>query len=584
MCGILGYVGGSSEQLDKAAKTIAYRGPDFYGHFCDGNICLGHQRLSIIDLDSRSNQPLADTEKTLQIVFNGEIYNYKTLKQELLSKDLNFNTESDTEVILNAYKNHGVECIKNLQGMFAFGIFDIPGQKIILARDHAGIKPLYYYQKDGVFAFASEIKALVSLLKQNGVKLEVDKQSIRQFLILGYIPSPCSLVKDIKKLPKSSFAIYDLKNQSFNIQNFEPFYNKITNLNEYKELIEKKVLDHLIADVPVGVYFSGGTDSSLIAAILHKHNIKLKTFSIDLGNREDKYYFDKINSLLKLDSQVIHFGEDEMQQIYERVSRLIDEPTWDSSIYPTAYISQIAAKDVKVVLSGEGGDEYFWGYHRHLVLERMGFGHRFASKHFFNIFRLLPTGLRRNAYLKLGRILNDAWLYYLSAMSPAIEYLNYDSITQIISNLEGQSTEPVYLDRDFYLENDLLRKIDLATSYASIEGRVPLLDFDIVRNSELFKDEHLKNGELKSFLKKILTDYLPADLVNRKKAGFGLKGDMIEQCPKLKQDAEKGLAYLRATGLLPRLSISELQQKNPGLVYAAASLKSSLQNLGFSLD
>jgi asparagine synthase (glutamine-hydrolysing) len=583
MCGILGYVGGTTEQMNNAAETIAYRGPDYYGSFCDYTLCLGHQRLSIIDLDSRSNQPMADANEDLQIVFNGEIYNYKELKQNLLTHNFIFKTESDTEVILNAYKLSGTESIKTLQGMFAFGIYDKPNKKVIIARDHAGIKPLYYYHTDKVFAFASEIKALVSLLKQNNIQIELDKNALRQFVILGYIPNPNSLVKGIKKLPKCSYAEFDLTNHTLIINKYQPVYQKIETPEQFQDLLEKKVLSHLMADVPVGVYFSGGTDSGIIAAILHKHKVKLKTFSIDLGNGSDKYYFDKINDLLNLESQVFAFGKNEMRDSYRLVSQRIDEPSADSSIYPTSFISQMAAKDVKVVLSGEGGDEYFWGYHRHPILNRMTFKKEALTRPLFALARLLPLKSRRRFYIQMGKILKYPWLYYLASMSPSVEYLDYKSLLLVAKEVESQVHDPVYLDRDLYLENDLLRKIDLATSYSSIEGRVPLLDIDIVKNSELFKQKHLKNNELKSLLKLFLTSYLPNDLVYRNKSGFGLKNDAISDCPELIEDAKIGLNFLNQQRLLPKLNVNELMSGNTGLIYAAASLKSAMQNLGLNL-
>ena len=580
MCGILGCTKATVDQISAAAKTIDYRGPDFYGHFCDDEICLGHQRLSIIDLDPRSNQPMQDASENFTIVFNGEIYNYKKLKQDLRDIGLVFKTESDTEVVLNSYKHSGVDSIKNLQGMFAIGLYDKKNQKIVLARDHAGIKPLYYYNDNEFFAFASEIKSLVNLLRQKNVKIEIDQQSLLQFLVFGYIPNPNSLVRGIKKLPKSCYAEYDLTTKKLSIHNFEPKYKQVNNLEQFQDLIEEKVLDHLIADVPVGVFFSGGTDSSLIASILHKHNIKLKTFSIDLGNRDDKYYFEKINDFLNLDSRVYQFGKDEMNFAYHIVSSKIDEPTYDSSIYPTAYLSHMAAKEVKVVLSGEGGDEYFWGYHRHPALNTMKFKKERLAGLIFKTIKIFPIKKRRPILVKLGKLFKCPWLYYLASMSPSVEYLDYKNLMQVVKEVEGQAQSPVYLDRDLYLENDLLRKIDLATSYASIEGRVPLLDIDIIKNSESYKNKHLENSELKSLLKTVLTSYLPKELVYRKKSGFGLKGDAISACPELIEEAKSGLAYFNKQGLLPELNIDELMKYNPALIYASASMRSSLKNLG----
>jgi asparagine synthase (glutamine-hydrolysing) len=371
MCGIIGISEHNEKVIKDSCLCFQYRGPDATSFFSDSHVTLGHHRLAILDLDPRSTQPMSDEDKKIWIVFNGEIYNFKELKEQLVSK-YHFRTTSDTEVLIYAYKEWGMEMTKYIQGMFALAIYDSKKQKVILLRDHAGIKPLYYYEKDGLLIFASELKGVVKTLKEKNLPLSINKRAIDLYTVMGYIPSPYTMYNEIAKLPKSSYLEFDLKAKTSNHTTYVPNSVEVTTFEDYSKLIEKKVLEHLIADVPVGVFFSGGTDSSLIATILHKHNINLETFSIGIDYKsDDKKYFKLISDHLKLKSHVYSFDIPELDSVYEEVMTKMDEPTYDNSIFPTYFVSKKAAEKVKVVLSGEGGDEYFYGYPRSFQLSKM---------------------------------------------------------------------------------------------------------------------------------------------------------------------------------------------------------------------
>lgn len=583
MCGIIGINENNEGLVRNSAQCFKYRGPDAFGVFADDSVTLGHNRLSIIDLDARSNQPMWDEAREVAIVFNGEIYNFKEIKSKLSNKYL-FNTASDTEVLIYAYKEWGVKMSGRIQGMFAFAVYDSIFKKIILMRDHAGIKPLYYYAKDGLFVFASELKGIVKMLKSKNNLLELDRNAIDLYMALGYIPSPYTLYKNISKLPKSSYLEYDLKNKSISANGiYQSGSVDVNQEKEYKDLIEKKILAHLVSDVPVGVFFSGGTDSSLIAAILHKYNINLETFSIAINYKsDDQYYFNKISNYLDIKSHVYNFDIKEFDEVYEEVMSKIDEPTYDNSIFPTYFVSKKASEKVKVVLSGEGGDEFFYGYPRSLTLNKLNHKRDYSLNFLDLLFFALPPFKSKNfIFERLFIFFGKPMSFYLIHMSPARDKMTLQQWRAVKMEFRKRSISPLELDQEFYLENDLLRKIDFATSYASIEGRVPLLDIDIINNSKNFEENKLENGILKSFLKKILASYLPGELVYRNKSGFGINlAQIFKKSQHLKRDLDEAFIYLHEKGIYDRKTGNHdvLTQKYPNFCFALISLYRTFKN------
>ena len=554
MCGIIGINEKNESLITESAELFCYRGPDAFGIFSDKQITLGHNRLSIIDLNTRSNQPMWDEAKEIAIVFNGEIYNFKELREKLSDK-YHFHTTSDTEVVLYLYREYGEEMGRYLHGMYAFAIYDKNKKQIYLFRDHVGIKPLYYLYRDGLFAFSSELKGLTHIMKEKYGEVSINHEGINLYKVLGYIPSPHTLYKNIWKLERSSFLVFDIATKHIQkITALKPIVKETNDFKDFSNIIEQTILNHLVSDVPVGVFFSGGTDSSLIAAVLHKHGVDLETFSIRMTRKkEDERYFQAIAKHLSLKSRVFDFGIKEFDEIYHEVMDRIDEPLSDSSLFPTYYLSKQSARFIKVILSGEGGDEYFYGYPRSKIL--FGFNSKKCDFHITILDRLyftIPSFFGKNRlFEKLFQFVGQPISYYLVHMSPARDLATLAEWRRTKEEFRGKKVTPMEFDQKFYLENDPLRKTDLMTSYSSIEGRVPLLDANIVLNAPYFANKHLEGGVLKASLKKILTSYLPANLVYRGKSGFGM--DMrayFYESQHLKLDLNRAIKFLSERGVI----------------------------------
>lgn len=560
MCGIIGINEDNPEIVGRASSLFSYRGPDASLQFSDSMMTLGHHRLSIIDVDHRSNQPFWDDKREVSIVYNGEIYNFKELRGSLSGKH-KFRTTSDTEVLIYAYKEWGREMLERIEGMFAFAIYDKRNNTIFLARDHQGIKPLYYYTKDGIFIFSSESKGILKILKEKGIDVAFNKRAIDLYFVFGYIPSPYTLYEGIHKLPKKSYLEYDLKKRTISIiDKYKTSYRRVNSIEEYRELIEEKVLSHLISDVPIGIFFSGGTDSSLIAAILHKYNIDLETFSVRIDYKsEDANYFKKISNHLKIKSNVYNFDKEEFDEIYQEVMEKMDEPSYDNSIFPTYFVSKKAAEKVKVVLSGEGGDEFFYGYPRSLILKMLNNKRDYHISFLDYLFFMTPCfELKNFIFERLFVLFKKPVSYYILRVSPARDIVTLRAWKIAKKEFKERNIRPLEFDQEFYLENDLLRKIDFATSYASIEGRVPLLDIEIVENSKNFEEQMLEGGILKAFLKKILAAYLPDELVYRGKSGFGLNmTQLFKESKYLRGDLVKAIDCLKEKNILS-LSVRDI--------------------------
>ena len=505
MCGIIGSNGTPLSEFERASKSFSYRGPDASKFFQDTLCTLGHHRLSILDTDSRADQPFSDPDGKVRIVFNGEIFNFKDLRKELESH-YTFITTSDTEVIVAGYLRWGIDVIPRLRGMFALALYDVSSGKLFLARDHAGIKPLIYSHQEGKLLFASEVKGVVALRAVHGFPLTLDPEALDVYSVFGYRLSPRTLYTEIKKLPRSSIMEFDLNtNKILSIRAYTPQAHTVTTAGEYQKLIEDRIVDHTLADVPVGVFFSGGTDSSLIAAVLHRRGFNLETFSIKVDYKtEDHRYFKAISETLALKSNIYSFAQKEFDEVYEEVMSKLDEPSYDNSIFPTYFVSKKAAEKVKVVLSGEGGDELFYGYERSRELAALKDArHDVHCSVWDYLFFILPPFKAKNHYFKkLFKLVRQPISFYLITMSPARDRITLRGWKQAKKILSGVR-RPVDYDAEVYLEDDLLRKTDFATSYTSIEGRVPLLDSDIVANSHIVEESKLEGGVLKSFLKKL---------------------------------------------------------------------------------
>lgn len=547
MCGIAGFSFVNKNLLSDMLKSITHRGPDDSGVYLDDKISLGHVRLSIIDLSSFAHQPMEF--ENLVLVYNGEIYNYKEIRKELEKYGYSFTSNSDSEVLLKAFHKWGKKSVKKFRGMFAFAIYDNIEKKLTLCRDKVGVKPLYYYFDGNNFIFASEIRAIRKFKKYS-----IDKTSLAHFFEYGYIGRENSIFENVKKLLPAHFLEFDLRSKTMKLENYWKFedYFKISSKkeNEIIDELEKILIEgikyRMVSDVPVGVFLSGGVDSSLVSAILQKHYENIHTFTI--GFKEQKYneaiYAKQVANHINSNHTEYILGIDEAKEILlNKFTDIYDEPFGDSSGIPTYLVSQIAKENgVKVVLSADGGDELFCGYERYWWSYNLGkkikkLPFKKGLGKFIDIFEsyLLKIPIK-NLEHKLGFLKNilkeDSWQFIYEAMIK-----NYRDDLKLLG-LEGEKVKKDYFKFgekisimqammlwDFYnyLPDDILVKVDRATMSNSIEGREPLLDNKIIEYSATIPFEFkYKNNESKYILKKVLERYLPKEMIYRKKQGFGI--------------------------------------------------------------
>lgn len=523
MCGILGITGKNikkytDENLNSALNSLSKRGPDDRGIEKFKNCILGQTRLSIIDLSS-GHQPMKDDKHNLAITFNGEIYNYKEIKEELKEKGHIFSTNSDTEVILKSYIEYGTKCLNYFEGMFSFAIWDNKKKELFIARDRFGKKPLYYAFDDNYnFIFASEIKALFSL---GNIKGEIDFNAIDNFMQLLYIPPYKTIYKNIYTLKPAHYCVINYKNLN-KIKTYNYWELKKEELEiSYKEakekiksLIEKSVQKRMVADVEVGSMLSGGVDSTLISYLAQKQMRKpLKTFSVGFENFINELPFakeaaDKIKSNHNELVMNVNIAK-ELQKVYQ----YLDEPNADASIIPTYLISKLAhEKNTKVLLSGDGADELFLGYGWYWTHWNIGWKHKITN------LNLFPKQFRD--YLKKITYMNkkereELWKNKRFANSNIItDYNNIENLSDLdkINNY----------DLNMYLPGDLLSKIDRASMMTSVETRAPFLDKELVEYVYNIPTEYKtdkKKGKI--ILKDILEGIMPKEFVHRNKQGFG---------------------------------------------------------------
>lgn len=553
MCGILGGFTDSldKEQISQALNKISYRGPDHNAIFVDNKLFLGHKRLSIIDLDPRSNQPLKNIDEDLVIVFNGEIYNFIILKNLLINSGHRFKTNSDTEVILAAYKEWGTDCFKKFHGMFSIGLYDIRNKTMLLARDRTGEKPLFYFNYDHTFLFASELKALLPLI--SGDK-KVSEKGLLNYLSYGYIPAPDTIYEDIYKLEPGNYLVYDL-NQSKIIKK-EAYYNIEFNvnagvkrseyINQFDEVLDRVSNQITIADVPLGVFLSGGVDSSGVAALLKNKVPDIKAFTIGFDDPQfdETKYAKQVAKHLNINHIVQKVEMNDVETVYSKLVSLYDEPFNDYSFIPTYYVCKEARKHSTVVVSGDGADEVFCGYRKYTRLKKMEsiFNAKILTKSIKGFSKFLPdqSDLKRQLYRiglseqelmydLLAIVFKKRELVNILAGSLLNEYHNYDLDAPVSRHLKrldsGESLlqKLRYLDIKMTLADDMLVKVDRASMINSLEVRPFFLHPEILDFAFNLPEDYLSNrNEGKIFLKQYLEKYLPPEILYRTKMGFGI--------------------------------------------------------------
>lgn len=564
MCGIAGIVNFdinqkvNPEQLKEMTNVIFHRGPDDEGHYINKNVGLGFRRLSIIDLKT-GHQPLSNSDESIWITFNGEIYNYLELKKDLDKKGYRFKTDSDTEVIVNLYEEYGENCVAMLRGMFAFVIWNDRRKILFGARDRFGIKPFYYYRDNEQFVWGSEIKAIAAA---PAVKLSLDFNALDTYLAYGYNFNQHSIYHQVEKLKASHYFILDPdKPDSIQIKRYweikyEPDYSKTE--SDWQELIMESLREavkiRLMSDVPLGAFLSGGIDSGSVVALMSQvSDVPVKTFSI--GFKEKAYNELPFASLVAERYHTEHHEmivEPESIDLLPKLVSYYDEPFADSSAIPTYYVSKFAREYVTVALSGDGGDELFAGYKSYpKLLALMGnrLNNKIAQKLIWkNLNSLLPDyfyGKGYSYYLSRDKKNIGAyaclWKDYerknLFRSDIYRQFINESPENQKINILlesEGDDlTRLQQLDMKSYLTDDILTKVDRASMMNSLEARVPLLDHKFAELTFKIPSElKLKDGNKKYIFKNAMKPLLPPELFQQKKHGFGVplnvwfKGDL----------------------------------------------------------
>ncbi len=537
--------------------AIRHRGPDDEGyHIFDSGSCrigLGFRRLSILDLTACGHQPMFNEDNGDAIIFNGEIYNFNEIKNELSSLGHHFKSTGDTEVILKSYQQWGSSCVEKFIGMFAIVIYDKQKNKIICFRDRAGVKPFYYYWKKNLLLFSSELKAMH---KHPEFEKEIDNNALAYFFKHGYISSPNTIFQNTHQLQPGSFLTIELSSKNISVTNYwnlNDYFNKSASDYSYDEVLEKtedllkSAFNYrMVSDVPVGVFLSGGYDSSCVAAILQKTNTqKIKTYTI--GFSEEGYneapHARKVAEYIGTDHHEYYCSFSDAIEIVPRLADIYDQPFGDSSAVPTTLISGIARQHVTVALSADGGDELFAGYPRH-----------YKSLNYINKFNRIPFFARS----LLSKVLNgrsdslvaaDRYDKLKGVLSSRYESEMFDIINQTFSSSEVKKilkqsftdTENPFdkvqglkssvttlnkilaTDYNTYLVDDILQKVDRASMSVSLEAREPFLDHRLLEFLATVPSEFKMEGRFqKRILKDIVHKYIPRELMDRPKMGFGI--------------------------------------------------------------
>ena len=567
MCGISGFIDFNKKTtlsvLEKMNRVMAHRGPDGEGYEIYNTdtaiVGLGHRRLSIIDLTEGGRQP--KTFGNLHLTFNGEIYNYAEIKVKLEEKGHQFDSHSDSEVILHAYKEWGAEALQQFIGMFAFVIYDEDKQKLFACRDRAGVKPFFYYWKDGLFLFGSELKALMQ--HPDFIK-KIDTDAVAAFLQFGYVPTPNCIFHDAHKLKPGHFLTVDIKTRSVKAEQYWNVYDAYNKpilkiglpeaIEETEKLLTSAFQYRMVSDVPVGVFLSGGYDSACVTAILQKNSTeKIKTFTIgvpDAGMNEAPFAKETA-AHLGTDHTEYYCTEKEALDIVPQLPFFYDEPFADSSAIPTTLVSRIAREKVIVALSADAGDEIFAGYNRYDYMAKYGNSIKkipgFARRGTAALMDVIPAEripvlnkkyLFHSRYEKVKSLLKEPSAK--NVLMSLTQQMNEKDLTELFINnikkipslFDSKELKPdnysilsymMAIDYQTYLLDDILQKVDRAGMSVSLEGREPFLDQRIIEWAAQLPMEYKYNkGSKKFILKQIVHKYIPAAMMDRPKMGFGI--------------------------------------------------------------
>lgn len=539
MCGILGFNWRDEELASKLSLSIKHRGPDQDGFYYDKNLSLAHRRLSIVDLSPKGRQPMTTEDGRFSIVFNGEIFNFQELRAEFSAAGYVFKSQSDTEVLLIAYQKYGTDVLKKLNGQFAFAIYDQLENILFLARDRAGINPLYYYLSDGEFIFASELKVIL----ESGIKKEINPSALNYYFLYGHTGRKQTILENCFKLEAGSFLIFDLNKKEI-VENKKYWHleprPEISDEADAKKLIlenlERAVKERMVADVPVGAFLSGGVDSSAVVAIMSRHTKDLNTFSVkfDHDDFDESGFAEIVSKKFGTKHHVISFSAQDVKDLIPELAFHYDEPFADPSMIPTFLVSRVAREKVTVSLSGDGGDELFGGYDSYSLYNSV----KKQAKWPVLLNRSIGLACRLSgAFARAGKFFD------LAAEDPKIRFavfrsFIYKSEIKRFLKSEPQKAYREYADsyqKDNYLEeasnidfhnylvDDVLTKVDRASLGNSLESRPPLLDHKIMELAfKISSDLKIKDKQTKYIFKKSLEGILPDEIIYRPKKGFSV--------------------------------------------------------------
>ncbi|MBT3996629.1 MAG: asparagine synthase (glutamine-hydrolyzing) [Chloroflexi bacterium] len=561
MCGVCGVVDLNnspplrSEELDAMCRTIEHRGPDGTRTMIRGSVAFGHTRLSVIDTET-GWQPISNEDDSVFVILNGEIYNFQELRTELVEKGHKFRTNSDTEVVVHLYEEDGLDFVERLDGMFALAVWDEPNKRLVLARDRIGKKPLFYSESEGRLSFASETKTLVES-GVSGANKEVDHVALASYLTYGYVAEPHSIFKGISKLPPAHVLVFD--ESGIAIRRYWELNSNIDSsmsvedaVSETRRLSDKAVSSRLISDVPLGFFLSGGLDSSVVVgAAARASSAKLKTFSI--GFEEESFseleYARTIADKFNTDHEEFVVTSDLVGDL-ESIVRFADEPFADSSMVPMYYLSRQTRQHVTVALSGDGGDEVFGGYDRYIGLGIAQKYHRipgFIRKGLIGpVAGLIPESPGKSSNLRRVKRLTypatdsaEAWYTgwmqqfrkddHASAFTPEFAsaviadggWDDHMSAAFAASSNSLSAKSAQWVDSTTYLPGDLMVKADRMSMAHGLEVRSPFLDHHLIDFASTIPGEYSISGRSgKQILKRAYADLIPAEIANRKKAGF----------------------------------------------------------------
>ncbi|MEM4756159.1 MAG: asparagine synthase (glutamine-hydrolyzing), partial [Candidatus Woesearchaeota archaeon] len=537
MCGILGFSWNDPSLLKKLTRLLKHRGPDAEGFYTDDIVSLGHRRLSILDLSKNGQQPMPNEDSTIWITYNGEIFNFETIRNALIKKGHHFISKTDTEVLIHGYEEWGHSLLKRLNGQFAFCIYDKKRKELFLARDRMGINPLYYYFDTKKFIFGSELKVIL----KSGVRLTLNTFAKDYYFLFGHCPRRESIIENTYKIEPGYYLVFDL--QKCSIRDYKPYWSPtfsatITSekdaLVSLKRLFEDAVQLRLVADVPVGAFLSGGVDSSAVVAYASKYKKNLNTFSIkfEYDEFDESKYAALVSKTFSTTHHTITFTANEICQLLPKLIYHYDEPFADPSMIPTFLVSSVARRNVTVSLSGDGGDELFGGYHTYSYYHLLTFS-TYYPKFFNTLFSTLFSFFPSNQYLTTYFSLASQQKKYAPLMSfllpsqarrflskdPMLYYKTYEAFFH-----PHWLHHAIYHDFKNYLPCDILTKVDRASMANSLESRPPLLDHRFVEFAcslhPSLKIRGYKKG--KYIFKKAFEGILPSIILTRKKQGFSV--------------------------------------------------------------